>query len=43
MRPTGGGLGSAEEAKQGDLWDWTKRKMERHIRLLQWWVQNGNN
>ena len=30
MKSTGGRLRQQEKAKQGDLWDWVKNKMEKH-------------
>ena len=36
-----GRLGKQEKTKWGDLRDWIKRKRERHILLLHWWVQDS--
>ena len=36
----GGRLGRWEKATWRKFWDWIKSKMETHILLLHWWVQD---
>lgn len=41
MKSIGRRLSGGEKAKRENLWDWLKSKMERHIFLLHWWVQDS--
>lgn len=41
MKSIGGKLRGQDKAKWGTLQDWLKSKMDKHILLLYWWVQDS--
>lgn len=41
VKSMGDRLGRWEEAKGGNRWHWIQSKMERHIPLVQWRVQDS--